>query len=280
MNRRNPIHPDLTAPGLASQNGGGMLTIVAVLGLLLVLVQGSVYYKSKGSARFLSVEKNKVLAQQIAEAGVEANIGDLGRRKTRVRAGLADSTTYQNKTLGGGSYTSSLSAVAMGSAADTVDLVSTGLVGSGRHTVRARLKLRKALDTTTATVATVVPETTQTIGTKNVTVLPPTPASQPAVTSTAAYAACMGSASANCRVCHIPGGNIAGRTVMNIPKGTIGPVHGGHSGDYVTTDNTCDVFATKVVAVPDTVLTIANKTVFDTTTLIDTLVKVHILTWK
>jgi hypothetical protein len=270
------------------QRGGGMLTIVAVLGILLVLVQGSIYYKSKGSTQFIGAERNKVLAQQMAEAGVEANIGDLGRRKTRVRSGLTDTATYVNKTLGTGKYSSTLTTVAVGAAADTVDLVSTGTVGKGSHTVRARLKLRKAMDTSTAVVASVKPETSTVITNKTVTktdtIPPPTAASMPGATTTAAYAACMSGGSGTCSICHLPAGNVAARMVLTIARGTIAPVHGGHTGDYVTTDGTCDLYMTKYNTVtttkPDTAVTVVNKTYFDTTLAIDTLVKVHILSWR
>lgn len=276
--------PETRPQDFRSQHGGGMLTIVAVLGVLLALVQGSVYYKSKGSAKFISQEKTKVLAQQMAEAGVEANIGDLGRRKTRVRAGLVDTPTYQNRTLGTGTFSSTLTTVAMGSAADTVDLVSTGLVGKGSHTVRARLKLRKAMDTSMATVASVVPETTAVITNKttSTTTPPPAPASVPAVVTTPAYTACMSGPSASCSVCHLPGGVVASRMVLTISRGTISPVHGAHVGDYVTTDGTCDLYLPKVVTtvVPETTLTVLNKTIYDTTVAVDTVVKVHILSWK
>ncbi len=268
------------SPGLHSQRGGGLLTIVAVLGLLLVLVQGSIFYKSKGSSKFLGAEKTKVLAQQMAEAGIEANIGDLGRRKTRVRAGLIDSATYVNKHLGGGSYTSKLSTVAMGTKADTVDLISTGTVGSGTHTVHARLKLRKAMDTTTALIPKTVQVPTQVIGTKNVTIPAATAASMPGINSTVNYNACISSGSATCKVCHVPGGNIALATVLNVAAGTIAPVHGGHVGDYVTTNSTCDLFTNHVVTVPDTTIAMVDQTAYDTTLAIDTLIKVHILSWR
>ncbi|HKP97598.1 MAG TPA: hypothetical protein VJ385_17780 [Fibrobacteria bacterium] len=274
-----------------SQSGGGMLTVVAVLGLLLMLVQGTVYYRSKAGAKFLGSEKNKVLAMQMAEAGVEENIADLAKRMTKVRAGLTDSTTYDHKTLEGGQYTSRLSTVGIGATADTVDLTSTGSVNKGSHTIQARLRLKKYIDTTKTPIMTVTPETTMAFGSHmapkpDSTLTVTTPASLPAVHLTPAYAACMASPATKCDVCHMLGGNPATRVVLNVLKANIKPSHQTHIGDYVTTDGTCDLYTPHftytftMVSVPDTTLTIVDKTTYDTTVVIDTAVKVQILSWK
>jgi hypothetical protein len=268
----------------ASQRGAGLLTIVAVLGVILVLVQGGVYYRSRGSVKFLGSERGKILAQQAAEAGVEANIGDLGRRKIKVRAGLADTPTYVQKALGTGRFSTTLSTVAIGAAADTVDLVSTGIAGKGTHTVHARLKLRKTLDTTTTTTAKLVSDSTLAVGTRTETdtTLPSDPAAMPALNTTAAYSACLAlPAGTKCSVCHIPQSpfNLKNRTVLNISNGLI-PSHAGHLGDYMGTS--CSQYDTTLTAktVPDSVWTVSSTTKYDTTVAVDTLVKVRILSWR
>jgi hypothetical protein len=269
----------------SSQHGGGMLTIVAVLGVLLALVQGSVYYKSQGSTKFLGQEKTKVLAQQLAEAGIEANIGDLGRRKTRVRAGLVDTPTYDGRSLGGGTFSSTLTTVAIGASADTVDLVSTGLVGKGSHTVHARMKLRKAMDTAKTYFTTVVSlptSVTNLVPTDSI-IPPANPASLPLIASTPEYSACMalpGAANLPCQFCHVPGGVAASAMVMNLRRDWIGPVHGGHIGDYVAPN--CDRYREDTVSVltPVTTVTMVDTNVPDSSVSIDTVVKVHILSWK
>lgn len=267
-----------------------MLTIVATLGLLLLLVQGTIYYKSKGSTKFLGSEKNKVLAMQLAEAGVEENIADLGRRTVRVHGGMIDSVTYDGKAMGGGTFTTRLTTVALGAASDTVDLVSTGHIGGGTQIVRARMKLKSFMDTTRTPLVFVEPETTLTFTNHTVPETTTTstvqdPNAMPAVNATPAYAACMSSAPNKCDVCHFPSGDIDKREVINISKSAIGS-HVTHHGDYVTTDGTCDIYKPKITKtvwwnnVTDTTFTVVNHTLYDTTIAIDTLVKVQILSWK
>lgn len=273
-----------------NQSGGGMLSIVAVLGLVLMLVQGSVYYRAKESTKFLAKEKNKVLAMQMAEAGVEENIADIGNRTTRVRSGMSETTTYYSRILGSGTFTSTLTPVAMGAEADTVDLSSTGSVGTGTQSVQARLRLKKYLDSTLTPIVTVTPDTTVAFvsttvpeTTSTTTILDP--ASMPSLNATPAYTACFASSAHKCDVCHLPGGNVSNAHVINIAKPSIG-THVSHHGDYVTTDGTCDLYMPKTVnvystqTVIDTVVTVTDLSTYDTTMVVDTVVKVQILSWK
>ncbi|MDQ3002087.1 MAG: hypothetical protein M3Y08_12615 [Fibrobacterota bacterium] len=273
-----------------SQAGGGMLSVVAVLGMVLLLVQGTMYHRAKSSARFLGSEKTKVLAQQMAEAGVEENIADIGARTLRLRSGLIDTVTYDNKALEGGFYTSTLTTVSIGAAADTIDLVSKGSVGKATQTVRARLKLKKYLDTTLTPIMFVEPDTTYSYVTVTVpetttTTVVLDPSSMPDVDNTPAYTACMSSGGKKCDVCHLPGGDLSKAHVINISKSAI-KTHVNHHGDYVTTDGTCDLYdpvTSDVITMSthvDTVVTVTDMTTYDTTLVIDTLVKVQILSWK
>ena len=280
------------AAALRAQAGGGMLTIVATLGVLLILVQGTLYYKSKGSAKFLGSEKSKVLAQQISEAGVEDNIADLGRRTLKIRPGMPDTVTYSGKAFGGGSYTTRLTPVASGAAADTIDLTSTGTVGRGSQTVKARMKLRKVIDTTRTPRITVEPETSYTYASRTAAdttsdTVQFDPNSLPPVRDQAAYLACMASAGKFCDLCHLPPGlpsHVIPQT-HNKNSGTF-QAHLDHHGDYITTDKTCDLYEPKVTVsishrtVTDTTRSIADKTIYDTSVVIDTVVKVQILSWR
>lgn len=273
-----------------SQTGGGMLSVVAVLGVVLLLVQGTMYHRAKNSATFLGLEKTKVLAQQLAEAGVEENIADIGERTLRIRSGLIDTVTYENKALEGGFYTSTLTTVAIGPSADTIDLVSEGSVGRATQSVRARLKLKKYLDTTRTPIMYVSPITKTTYVPRTVTETSSattvrTAASMPILNTTAAYTSCMSSGGKKCDVCHLPGGDISKANVINIAKSAIN-THVSHHGDYVTTDGSCDLYdpvTTTVVAtriVIDTIITVTDLTTYDTTIVVDTMVKVQILSWK
>lgn len=278
------------AEDLRGQAGGGLLTVVATLGLVLLLIQGTSFYRSKSGARFMSGEKNKVLAMQMAEAGIEENIADLGKRRIRIASSTIDSVTYNHQPLGGGYYTSKLTTVATGPVTDTVDLVSTGSVGNGSQSVRARLKLKKYLDTTRVPTMTVDIDTIYTYGSHSVPVTTSTvtvadPNTMPRVDSTAAYSACMASSAKKCDICHLPSSDVTKAYVINVSKSAIG-THVSHHGDYVTTDGTCDLYKPHTVLtityhmVNDTTMTFVDNTTYDTTIVIDTAIKVQVLSWK
>lgn len=284
---RSPLITDQDA---RRQAGAGLLTVVTTLGLILLLIQGTSHYRSRASAKFLGAEKNKLLAMQMAEAGVEVNIADLGKRKLRITDATIDSVTYASEPLGTGTYTSTLTTVATGPVSDTVDLVSTGNVGTGTHAVRARLKLNKYLDTTRTPIMTVIPttsyiNTTRSIPEYDTTTTIMDPYSMPTVNSTSAYAACMASPGKKCDVCHLPGGDISKSNVINISKSAIG-THVSHHGDYVTTDGTCDLYNPHDVItvsyrmVTETTAVITDSTTYDTTIVIDTAVRVQVISWK
>jgi hypothetical protein len=107
----------------------------------------------------------------------------------------------------------------------------------------------------------------------------------PAVDKTPAYTACMASSGKKCDICHLPSGDISKANVINVSKSAIG-THISHHGDYVTTDGSCDLYKPKPVitvtyrSVIDTVTTVVDKTVYDTTIIIDTAIKVQVLSWK
>jgi hypothetical protein len=274
----------------AAQAGGGMLAIVATLGAVLMVVQGTVYYKSNGSAKFMGAERNKILAQQLAEAGVEENIADLGKRIVKVPHGQADTVTYDRKPMGGGTFTTKFSTVATGAASDTIDLISSGTMGQGTETVRARMKLKKILDTTRTPLVIVKPDTlltfkVRTVADTDTAVTVQDPNAMAALDKTPAYNACMSSAAKKCDICHLPGGDYTKRNVINVAKSAIG-THISHHGDYVTTDGTCDLYKPKNVftityhSFTDTTRTIVSHTTYDTTIVIDTSVRVQILSWK
>lgn len=247
-----------------SQAGGGLLTVVAVLGAILMLVQGTVYYRAKAGAKLLGSEKNKVLAMQMAEAGVEENVADLGRRTIKVHAGQTDSVTYDNKALEGGHYTSRLTTVAVGDSADTVDLTSSGSVGTGTQSIHTRMRLRKRIASVTVPVATTTRTITDTI--RN-------PATMPALNTTPEWTACWSGVGPNCLVCHLPGAVVASRMVLSQNRATMWAGHGSHTGDYITTAAIgCGLYN----PAPDTV----NVVTFNNVTTNDTTVKVQFLTWK
>jgi hypothetical protein len=284
------VKTEPTEPTYEAQKGGGLLAVVTVLGVVMVLVQGGVYYRAQGSAKFVGAEKNKILAQQMAEAGVEDNIADLGTRKLRVTPSMTHYPTYDHKSLGGGSYSSQVTTVATGSLADTVDLTSTGTVGTGSQTVKARLRLKKHLDTARTVILHITPDTTYTYSTHTspdtlTTTTVKDPNTMPAVNTTPAYTACMASSSKKCDICHLPGGDLSKANVINVSKSAIG-THVSHHGDYVTTDGSCDMYNPSTVitvttkVVPDTTRHITDHSIYDTTLAIDTVIKVQFLSWK
>lgn len=281
-----------TTADIRGQAGGVVLPVILSLGIVLLLVQGTTWYQSKSGTSFLGSEKNKVLAMQMAEAGVEENIADLAKRVVRVTNGMSGFPTYENKSLPGGRYSSTVTAVAVGPGPDTVDVMSMGFVGQVRQTIRARLRLNKYLDSSLAILVHAEPETTVVLDsvivpdTLETVVLPPDPSATPAITATAAYAACMAGAPPTCRVCHLPmAPSPAGRLVVTQAKAWIAS-HNSHTGDYVTTDGTCDMYDTSQTQVIsfhmkwDTTFVMVDKNVYDTTMVIDTAMKVQVLSWR
>lgn len=276
-----------------SQRGGGMLTVIAVIGVVLVLAQGTMYYKARGSARFLGTERNKVLAQQLAEAGVEENIADLGKRTVKIRSGIIDSVTYEGKELGKGTYTTKLTTVATGPAADTIDLISTGKVGTNTQSVAARMKVRKVMDTTRTPLVTVTQvdsmwiEIVKVPYTETKTVQPDIDAI-PLMKTTQAYLDCKNQGkNGKCKVCHYPGGNPGNVHVINVSVNSV-DTHADEHGDYIAapTDIDCDLFRPHQVTVTtykDQEVEkhkMVDHTTYDTTVSIDTSVKVQILSWR
>jgi hypothetical protein len=273
------------------QAGAGLLPVILLLGIVLLLIQGTTWYRSKSGTNFLGSEKNKVQAMQLAEAGVEENIADLANRIVKPVGGMSDSSTYSNKPLNGGEYSSRITSVALGPNADTVDITSTGRFGSVMQTILARLRLNKYPDSSLAILTHVEPEITPVITTvtypdtsTDTTTL--SSSAMPAFTSTPAYTACIASAAAKCNVCHLAGGVVSTATVLNVSKGFPLNSHNSHVGDYLTTDATCDMykpvisqtitFGTRL----DTTFIVVDKNVYDTTVVIDTAVKVQVLSWR
>jgi hypothetical protein len=205
---------------------------------------------------------------------------------------MPDPVTYSDKAFGGGSYTTRLTPVASGAAADTIDLTSTGTVGRGSQTVKARMKLRKVMDTTRTPRITVEPETSYThfsrtaVDTVNDTVRFD-PNSLPAVKDQAAYKACMASAGKFCDLCHLPPGNPSHVIPQSHNKNSGAfQAHIDHHGDYITTDKTCDLYEPTITVsitrrtIPDSTRSIVDRTIYDTTVVIDTMVKIQILSWR
>jgi hypothetical protein len=272
------------------QTGGALLSAVATAGVVMVLVQGTVFYKAKESSKFIANERNKVTAAQMAEAGIEDNIAELGGRELTLQPHMQEYVTFQNKPLGGGIYTTTLTVQGMGNAGDTVNLTSVGSAAGKSSTIQAKMRVRHFLDSSLTPVLISAPETTYTYNTvvtydTTVTTTQMDPNNMPALNTTPAYDACMGSSAKKCDICHLPGGNVDNRHVQNVSKPSIN-THISHHGDYVTTDGTCDVYNPQETLnitsnnVVDTVMTITDNNIYDTVVVIDTLTKIQILIWR
>lgn len=276
--------------GMAGQFGGGLLPVVATAAVIMVMTQGALFYKSKTSAQFLSGERNKIMAQQAAEAGVEDAIAEIGSRRILVTENMADHVLARGEQIGNGRYSTTLTTLARGSNGDTVDLTSTGEVKDKVKSIYAKLRLRNIIDSSPAIVAVPTPVTTTTITSTvvydtSVTVTVQDPNTMPPLNTTAAYAACMASPGNRCNICHIPPGNPGNRHVIGVAKPAI-HTHVSHHGDYVTTDGTCDIYlpdTTETVTsrmVLDTIVNTVVNITFDTTMHLDTTVRVQVLTWR
>ncbi len=272
------------------QNGAGLLSIVTGMGVIAALVQGSLYYQAKSSNAFILSEAHKTLAREMAEAGIEANIADIGQGALTITEGMDSYATYDREALGDGAYSTNLSAVGTSPEMDTIDINSTGFFRSQSHSILARLKVRKyfdtvstismitAIDTNSVVEIISVPDTT-------VTVTQMDPADMPALNEQPAYDACLASSAKKCDICHIPSGNPDNRHVQSVSKSAI-DTHVDHHGDYVTTDGTCDMYDPvetlniTMVASAVTVVTYDTTAVFDTALVISERSKTQVLSWK
>ncbi len=274
----------------ATQFGGGLLPVVATAGVVMIMAQGTVYYKAKTSAHFLTSERQKVMAQQAAEAGIENGISDLGSRRVIVTDDMREQVTAQAVPVGNGTFTTYLSTVARGPQGDTVDFNSTGQVSGNSKSVSARLKLNDYVDSVRVILSVAVPDTVLTVVPITVydTVITTTiqdPFAIPALNTTSAYAACMSKPGHRCEICHLTSSNVHSAFVISVAKPSVN-THIGHHGDYVTTDGTCDVYKPKSIftvtsrLTTDTLLTITSHITYDTSMTLDTLTRVKVLAWR
>jgi hypothetical protein len=272
------------------QTGASLLAGVAMLAGIIVLVQGSLYYRAKSGTKLITMEKNKIQAQQAAEAGVENNIADIGSRRLRVTGSMVDSTTYTNKQVGAGTFTSRISALGMGASADTIQLLSTGMKGTGTSTVTAKLRLKKYIDTVLTPLSEITKDTSYTrftvsVPDTNITTSVRNPNTMPPLNTTPAYDACMSSSAKKCDICHLTNSDVNTANVNSVSKPSIG-THIDHHGDYVTTDGTCDLYKPhKDTTITfhshlDSTMAVVDRTTYDTVKTIDTLVRVKFLSWR
>jgi hypothetical protein len=284
------IPPENRPDFKGKQAGGALLSAVAITGVALVLIQGTLFYQSRESTKFLGSEASKIVALQLAEAGVEANIADLGSRTLRVDQHSTDLVTYENQAFGTGSFTTTLTRLGGAADADTVDVVSRGIVRGKEQTVTARLRLRGVLDSSLTPIMKADPETTYTFNAKvvaetTITTVTKDPSTMPALDKTPAYEACVGSSSKKCEVCHLPGGDPTKAGVTDVAKSAL-DTHIDHHGDYVTTDGTCDIYKPKEEKTVtlrnriDTLMVVDENITYDTVAVVDTTVKVQVLSWR
>lgn len=291
------MKPNSNQPEMETKNkafgrqfGGGLLPAIAAAGVVMVMTQGTIFYKAKTSNKFLVEERNKIMAQQAAEAGVENSIADLGSRRLVVNSEMENYVAAKDKEIGSGSFTTMLTTLSMGPDGDTVNLNSLGMFKNKNKDVTAKLRLHNAFDTNMVVVSVETPETTITTATVTVTDTTYTstvldPMTLPLIDVTPAYTACMASAGHKCEICHLTSSDVNSKMVVDVAKPSIWK-HIVHHGDYVTTDGTCDIYnpvltpsySTYNKIVTDTVVT--PKITYSPTIAIDTLVKVEVLSWR
>ncbi len=275
---------------LGSETGAGLLSVVAGTGIIVALVQGSIYYSAKTSNTFLSKEKHKTLAAQMAEAGIEENIADLGSGSLTVYEGMEGHTTYQSKALGSGAYTTTLTEAGVSALSDTVDIVSLGAYQSEFASISARLKVNKYIDTSLVPILTMAPETSTTITAYSeadtvTTTTQMTPGEMPALDAQPSYIAFLNASGVMAQICHLTSSDVNSRMVIGVSKNSV-KHHVNHHGDYLTTDGTCDLYDPRTetsiayVTKYDTTVTIDSVAIWDTVLTVSTKAKVQVLSWK
>ncbi len=272
------------------ERGAGLLSVVTGMGVVAAMVQGSLYYQAKTSNDFIAGEAHKTLAREMAEAGIEANIADIGLGNLTITANMNGHPSYRNEPLGSGTYSTDLYAVSTSESTDTVDVKSTGQFRGGAHSIFARLKVNKYLDTVKVVdaVTVLVPRevtTTTSVPTTVTTTTQLSPGDMPALDQQPAYDACMASGNVQCQICHLPLGNVDNRRVVDVARPSV-KTHIDHHGDYISTDGTCDMYD------PVETITTTYVEVTETVTVMDEVIteaeieqiqeraRVQVLSWK
>jgi hypothetical protein len=132
-----PNHPH-SAPG--PQAGAAVLPIIIGVAVAITLLQVPILFKTKSGNSFSGAQKSNITAKEMAEAGIDAVISDIGRKALIVRA-TTDTLPYSNVSLGRGRYSTQVKTYQLNP--DRVKVVSAGTVAGKSQTIEAKMELVK-----------------------------------------------------------------------------------------------------------------------------------------
>lgn len=142
MKRMDP--KPLRAPAASREEGAAVLPIIIGIAVAITLLQVPLLFKTKSGNKFSGAEKTNISAKEMAEAGIDALISDIGRKAINVGA-ATDTMPYVGITLGRGAYSTRVKTYQMNPA--RVRVVSAGSVGSNSQSIDARMEVVKTQTT-------------------------------------------------------------------------------------------------------------------------------------
>lgn len=122
------------------QSGAAVLPIIIGVAVAITLLQVPLLFKTKSGNSFSGAQKSNITAKEMAEAGIDAVISDIGRKAIIVK-GTTDTLPYSGVQLGRGSYSTQIKTYQLNP--DRVKVVSAGTVGGKSQSIEAKMELVK-----------------------------------------------------------------------------------------------------------------------------------------
>jgi hypothetical protein len=130
----------LSATKVQRQEGAAVLPIIIGIAVAITLIQVPLLFKTKSGNKFSGSQKSNISAKEMAEAGIDALISDIGRKAITVGP-ATDTMPYVGVTLGRGAFSTRVQTYQMNPA--RVRVVSAGSVGSNAQSIEARMEVVK-----------------------------------------------------------------------------------------------------------------------------------------
>jgi len=127
-------------PGGSRQEGAAVLPIIIGIAVAITLVQVPLLFKTKSGNSFSGAQKSNISAKELAEAGIDALISDIGRQAIIVNS-TTDTMPYVGKSLGRGSFSTKVKTYQMNPA--RVQVLSAGTVGNSSQSIEAKMEVVK-----------------------------------------------------------------------------------------------------------------------------------------
>ncbi len=142
---------------LKKQHISAYLIAVTGMAIIYAVVHGSMNQSAESTHSHLTGETHKAIARQMAEAGIEENIADLGSGLFSISQNMHRQPTYEAKPLGEGQYTTHLTSLGFSENTDTVQIVAYGTYKGETQTIEANLRVNKYQDTVLTPVLILAP---------------------------------------------------------------------------------------------------------------------------